>query len=291
MRYTCHQTFWERLSRGNRYKNKGIVQSDAMKLKKSQILKKVETLLYDFDFTGLDLSTWNVVTIHQKEFHCILQPLDGKGSGDNYDIIFGLCKNIISTHKSVRDSNWGAEGRIFPAGLHYDMFNKRIVRYPNNGVIKDPGLMEYILSDMPYAHSIFKDQFGHRGIGYNKMMKCQEEYGNEELPDYPARWMASDGLRNPEHIDDKEMRSYAVWLMNTLEKARTSTYLLFPQWKVAVQLDNGTWISWNGKKCAHCSTVPREPDGFRILSLFTSQEQKLCEFLRNKKIKGGSALK
>ena len=72
------------------------------------------------------------------------------------------------------------------------------------------------------------------------MMKCQEEYGSEELPDYPARWMVSDGLGNPEHIDDDEMRSYAVWLTNTPEKATTSTYLLFPQWKVAVQLDKGT---------------------------------------------------
>ena len=64
------------------HRNKYIVQSDSVKLKKSQMLKKVETLLYDFDFTGLDLSTWTVVTFHQKEFHCILQPLDGKGSGD-----------------------------------------------------------------------------------------------------------------------------------------------------------------------------------------------------------------
>ena len=109
-----------------------------MKLKKLQMLKKVETLLYDFDFTGLDLSTWTVVTFHQKEFHCILQPLDGKGSGDllhvhrhqdkdDYNRILGLCMNIISTHKSVQNSNWGAEGRMFPAGLHCDMFNKRIV--------------------------------------------------------------------------------------------------------------------------------------------------------------------
>ena len=104
--------------------------------------------------------------------------------------------------------------------------------------------MEEIFTDMPYAHSIFKDQFGHRSVGYNEMMKYQEEYGNEELPDYPARWL------NLEHIDDDETRSYAVWLKNTPEKETTSTYLLFPQWKVAVQLDNGTWISWNGKKCA-----------------------------------------
>ena len=152
------------------HRNKYIVQSDSVKLKKSQMLKKVETLLYDFDFTGLDLSTWTVVTVHQKEFHCILQPLDGNGSGDllnvyghqdkdEYNRILGLCMNIISTHKSVRDSTWGAEGRMFPAGLHYGMFNKRIVRYPNNGEIKDPGLMEEIFTDMPYAHSIFKDQF------------------------------------------------------------------------------------------------------------------------------------
>ena len=149
--------------------------------------------------------------------------------------------NIISTHKSVRDSNWGAEGRMFPAGLHYDIFNIRIVRYPNNGEIKDPGLMEEIFTDMPYAHSIFKDQFGYCGVGYNEMMKYQEEYGNDELPDYPALWMVSDGLENLEHFFDNEMRLYAVWLKNIPEMVMASTYLLSRQWKVAVQLDNGTW--------------------------------------------------
>jgi hypothetical protein len=138
--------------------------------------------------------------------------------------------------------------------------------------------MEEILTDMPYAHSIFKDQFGYCGVGYNEMMKYQEEYGNEELPDYPAGWMVSDGLGNLEDIDDNEMRLYAMWLKNTPEMTTTSTYLHFPQWKVAVQLDNGTWISWSGKKCAHCSTCPREPDGFRIFSLLLHRlEQQLIQ--------------
>ena len=92
--------------------------------------------------------------------------------------------------------------------------------------------MEEILTDMPYAHSIFKDQFGYCGVGYNEMMKYQEEYGNEELPDYPAGWMVSDGLGNLEHIVDKEMRSYAVWLKNTPEMAMASTYLLFHNGKL-----------------------------------------------------------
>ena len=60
--------FGNNYPRGNQYRNICIVQSEAVKLKKSQMLKKVETLLYDFDFTGLELSTWTVVTVHQKEF-------------------------------------------------------------------------------------------------------------------------------------------------------------------------------------------------------------------------------
>ena len=62
----------------------------------------------------------------------------------------------------------------------------------------------------------------------------------------------------------------------------TTTWFLLPQWNIAIQLTNGTWISWNGKKCAHCSSIPSEHDGFRILSLFTSPENGLCKHFMDK---------
>ena len=82
-----------------------------------------------------------------------------------YARIFRMCKNIISTHKSVQDSNWGAEGQMYPAGLHYGMFNKRIVRYPNNKEIKDPGMMEEI--------------FNFQGINWKSWRWLQR---NDEMP-------------------------------------------------------------------------------------------------------------
>ena len=90
--------------------------------------------------------------------------------------------------------------------------------------------------------------------------------------------MVSQQLGNPEHIDDDFSQSYAVWVTNAPDHITNSMWLLFPQWHLTVQLTNGTYISWNGHECAHCSSVPREYDGFEILSLFTAPSRDLCEY-------------
>jgi hypothetical protein len=84
-----------------------------------------------------------------------------------------------------------------------------------------------------------------------------------ELTDVPRCWNASLNLGNEKHNDN-----YGV--SNNKESSETSWYLLFPEWEVAIELCHGTWISWNGKICGHCSAIPNLAGGVQLISLFCS---------------------
>jgi hypothetical protein len=99
---------------------------------------------------------------------------------------------------------------------------------------------------------------------------------NQDKANLRARhWQGSDGLANEEHKDDDGARSYAWWGCHHPGKSQ-GWWLLFPRWGVAIALAHGTFVSWDGRACAHCSAVPQVGEGDRLLSLFTSLPRDLC---------------
>jgi hypothetical protein len=90
-------------------------------------------------------------------------------------------------------------------------------------------------------------------------------------------------LGNELHNDGDADRSFAVWINKNTGETSKSWHLLFPAWDVAIELCKGTWISWNGKFCGHCTAVPDVADGDKFLSLFCSIPQKLHNHLLRKK--------
>ena len=105
----------------------------------------------------------------------------------------------------------------------------------------------------------------------------------DELTDVPRCWNASLNLGNKFHKDNDGNRSFAVWVSNNKDTSSTSWYLLFPEWEVAIEICHGTWISWNGRFCGHCTAVPNLTNGEKLISLCCSIPQKICDHLEKEK--------
>jgi hypothetical protein len=134
---------------------------------------------------------------------------------------------------------------------------------------------------------IFKKHFRNKPVGFKEMIQ-QKRYlwpidCPNELTDVPRCWNASLNLGNEKHNDNDGTRYFAVWVSNNKESSETSWYLLFPEWEAAIELCHGTWISWNGKLCGHCSAIPNLAVGVQLLSLFCSIPQNLCDHLEKQK--------
>ena len=66
------------------------------------------------------------------------------------------------------------------------------------------------------------------------------------------------------------------------KKSIQSCGIYFPEWELSIEICHGTWISWNGISCGHCSTVPNVVEGDQFLSLFCSIPRSLCNHLMAK---------
>jgi hypothetical protein len=297
-----------KLLRGNSYRGEYITQVDAKKLDylKSSNAKKVEGLTYDISFPDFNPNCWPTsIGSNVNNIHLILKPEKDGGQEFFIDVhrfstneianqMITTCEYIAHHRDEVRDNNWGSVGKMFPAGYQRG-YNGKMIPY----VMKDksdPNTVSTLGQKLSSAGKIFADQFGGRKILYNEMMSSQSAIWPKnkvmDCPSYPMTWMVSIDLGNPMHVDSNDgSYSYACWFTNPPQHKTKTTWLLFPEWGVAIQLSHGTWISWNGKHCAHCSSVPREEiDNFHIYSLFTSQPKDLCQFLEKKIIPKHKAL-
>ena len=67
-------------------------------------------------------------------------------------------------------------------------------------------------------------------------------------------------LANPKHIDSGDARRcWARWVRRELTRARgdcVTWWFLFPEHSLAVELEDGTGMSWDGVAVPHCTAVP-----------------------------------
>lgn len=290
--------------RGNVHKGKPISQQKAANLKLHQ--GRVPGLLYDKRFPGFDPinqpDVWPyVIRNNEKERKLFLQTTmnddDKDGSigvtspaghllhlhrdtkAKGLKSIFDTCEFIMENHGDVRKGNkWGGMGSMCPAGEHLHLGKLEKCAIKDDKSKEKRRLMQGYLAN---AGIMFKEQFANRGVGFNEMLEKQREVWvkGRKCPKGPACFNGSRNLANPEHTDKNDYsRSYAVWVMKSAPED-DSAWLLFPQWGVAIQLCHGTFISWDGASCAHCSSVPQLSGGNAIYSLFTALPKDLVETL------------
>jgi hypothetical protein len=138
---------------------------------------------------------------------------------------------------------------------------------------------------MSKCGGIFEAQFKDKSVGYKEMIEHQKRLWPNNCPssvtDIPRCWNASKNLGNELHNDGDADWSFAVWT-NEKKNVSHSWYLLFTEWELSIEICHGTWISWNGKSCGHCSTVQNVVEGDQFLSLFCSIPRSLCNHLMAK---------
>ncbi len=88
--------------------------------------------------------------------------------------------------------------------------------------------------------NIFITHFEGKPVGFEEMIQHQKYLWTkncpDELTDVPRCWNASLNLGNELHNDPDGDRSFSVWVSNNKEASKSSRYILFPEWEVAIEM-------------------------------------------------------
>jgi hypothetical protein len=283
--------------RGNKYKGKFISQEHAASLHKFR-RKQVPSLLYDQSDKGFDPTKWRFHINTTQDARLFLQPLHGDGDAysnlvhvhrSNNKIENNLLHNTISKlieeRNPVRTTNgWNGVGIMVGIGEHINR-NGQHTDFVLRPKFRTMWSNEEEKMTMSKCGGIFEAQFKDKSVGYKEMIEHQKRLWPNNCPsrvtDIPRCWNASKNLGNELHNDGDADRSFAVWT-NEKKNPSHSWYLLFPEWELSIEICHGTWISWNGRSCGHCTAVPDVAEGDQFLSLFCSIPQSLCNYLMAK---------
>ena len=286
--------------RGNMYRKKEVTQYKAARLQRTgQLGGRVVSLLYDEGHVGFCPKNWRFFVGRSDEGRWLLLPSDGDKEGQPHPLyvhrsknveenssLYEVTKTLINNHPQVRNGEgWDGVGSMIGVGEHLDMHGKHC-----NFVLKDE--KRHMWTDtnenliMMDCGQIFEKHFGGKDVGYHDMIAKQKTVWPTNCPsrlsDHPRSYSASCNLGNELHRDNDAARSFAVWVNEKGDESK-SWYLLFPEWEVAIEVTHGTWISWNGRYCGHCTAVPNVAAGDSLLSLFCTIPQRLYTFLKKKK--------
>ena len=288
--------------KGNKYKGQFITQEDARSLTNVFRRRQIPSLLYDQQVEGFDPTTWPFCIPSTDSARLYLQPLNGHGnlhsnlvhvhrSNDDHenDFLYKTISKLIRERNPIRNTNgWDNVGLMAGVGEHLDWHGQH-----TDFVLKPQFRTRWSNEEekltMNKCGKIFEAQFRDKCVGYGLMIKHQKYLWPKECPDkvtdVPRCWTVSKNLGNELHNDDDADRSFAVWVNKNKKGQRQSKswYLLFPEWGVAIELCEGTWISWNGSSCGHCTAVPDLADDDELLSLFCSIPKNLRNHLLRKK--------
>jgi hypothetical protein len=281
--------------RGNKYKGKYICQKSAASLTHVFRCNQVPSLLYDPSEKGFDPTKWRFFIPHTECARLFLQPLNGKNGhlfsnllhvhhsndNDENNFLYKTTSKLIRERNPVRTTDgWNGVGIMVGIGEHVDWHGQHTdfvlkPKFRSRWSNEEEKLTLY------ECGLIFEAQFKDKCVGYHEMIQNQKYifWPNKKCPshvsDTPRCWNASKNLGNELHNDHDADRSYAVWTKKYKQLPAKSWYLLFPEWEVAIEIDDGTYVSWNGRTCGHCTAVPDVVDGNKYLSLFCSIPQKL----------------
>jgi len=250
-------------------------------------------LLYHAGFEDFDPESWEKV-VRSPESVCLEMAPKSKKSLPTFinikrspettdEKLFGITAFAINKHNMVR-TNDGVGGMV-GIGDHL-AYDGDIHPF----VMKHKEMRGNLANDLYFAGNQFAAHFAGCDVGWEEMMKLQAELWPRPLPKSAKCWHASENLGNSCHTDWDNARSFAVWLREKPDGCACRWWFLFPEYGVSIELDHGTWISWDGREQAHRSAVPSVPTDNSLLSLFTSLTANLCNVFEREQICGNSIM-
>ena len=236
-------------------------------------------LLYDESYPGFYPTLWPCVVSppadgHAGSYRLVLQPGEGEqGEGHVVDVCYdprsddrllGWAQTAMAEHAPCRTEDMAVGGMV-GVGDHL-LRDGRLAHFKTAGVAS----RRRISNLMEGAGGVFQKHFGSRGVGFDEMVREQQRlWPQHKRPiGWPLCWDASANLGNAMHDDPDGWRSYAVWRRSG--RGSGSWWLLFPEWGVAICLEEGTWVSWDGRRQRHCTAAPSVHADDEFFSLFCS---------------------
>ena len=252
--------------RGNSYNGSHITQDNATKLRGQGKLGKIEGLLYDVNIDGFDpfdsSTIWPYTverSINEARMELMTETFYEGNVNTSHTLtihrtprkrskhILRTCTDIANSHSSVRGTGWGGVGGMYSAGYNLG-YKGRLSRVAPSSKMKKmpPSISRSIQNSLSSAGNRFDEEFSKRHVCYKETLAIQNEMWvpHQKVPVGPACWIVSIDLGNPLHKDDDHSRSYAGWFCSE-EIMNRSAWFLFPEWGVAIELCNNTWISWD----------------------------------------------
>lgn len=174
---------------------------------------------------------------------------------------------VCSVHDTCREQDPG-HGFMVGAGDH-----ARRDGLVQPFVLVNGGERRDVSSALERAGRVFAARFTGRGLGFEAMLKVQEEtwpVGARASRGIPVCWDASSDYGGSSHVDRDGAESFACWLQLKRGAPSRNWALLFPRHGVVVRLRHGTWVRWDGRFAPHCTAIPQVAEGDNLLSLFCS---------------------
>jgi hypothetical protein len=231
---------------------------------------------------------WPYVTHISRNGPCVQKYQLESHEGEPTDVYVGVRDRVdprlldiahvwLDAQRGVRQGDQG-EGRMVGVGKHapYGCLT-------DFTTIGDEATHRRVCAGMEVAGGLFHKHFSGKGVGFESMLEQQQrlyEGAGRRAHAWPMHWSCTSNIGNPMHVDHDEARSYAVWICEKPGASR-NWWFLFPEHGLAVPLMHGTWISWDGRCVAHCTSVPDVAPGDRLCSLFCSVPAKLCRVLEH----------
>ena len=174
---------------------------------------------------------------------------------------------ITSTNRGVR-LDWGSTGKMTGAGEHVLYSTGTLDYFAQESTLKRKdriGNRHDQSSAIEHMRKAFDSAFTNTPTEYDEMIADLTKYNRiHPACDFTVNFSCG------EHIDTGDSsRSFTRYARRLPAKGKPSLWFIFPHIGLAIEIDNGICISWDGRKAAHLTSVPWGlDDGDQLFAAF-----------------------
>ena len=238
--------------------------------------------LFDQAQAGFDPFSWP---------HCIDpardQPCLFVDSSRETQIYCGRLQNKLTTNPSLKQMvDIAATGLALTSDVRPDKVlgvMTGLGAHVHNGILTRHKISKVVGNEQKKAENCiraagkFFNQIWKDFTEYNKLMEVTNaSLHTSSAHRAPTTFYLSSNLANSPHVDRDATYTFAVWLTKSSEQ-RTTWWLLFPQYGIAVRLSHGVICAFDGAKVLHCTAVPGKEDVLHspLLAMATTVPQNI----------------
>jgi len=200
--------------------------------------------------------------------------------------------HVLQNHTPVRVVK-GESGTIAAAGKRFDITSATVIDYvpfgENNSLERGRSPQFLMEASTDLHHDILKSGIKDR---YNavlrelKKKRNTKTYNNSDDDDGPfdviPSYSVSRNLNNSLHKDkNDDSISFALFYVSST-KHSTKTWLLFPDYGIAIEIDQHVLISWDGSSLRHCSCTGSDTsnDIGSVYSMFAGAKKDVSHYYK-----------